>query len=247
MPAAIETGAQVVRRQRPEAAVVDVVLARPHHLDRPLDLLRQHHGVDDEVDVAIAAAAEAAAHQQIVQLDLVARDAEQLGRRLRARWSGSACRPRSRRHRPPATPTRPRSAAPSARDRRSRSGTRPRSRWRLSGTRRAHRLARSSRGPPPSGSRASAAKASMPLVAVEAPGHAGPAPGDANRSAPGAPRRRPTGVSATTPTPCGSLITPMTPGTALALASSILSGTEPSTGARSTVPYSIPGTCTSMP
>ena len=54
-------------------------------------------------------------------------------------------------------------------------------------------------------------------------------------------------VSATTPTPCGSLITAVTPGTAFALASSILSGTDPSTGARSTVPYSIPGTWTSMP
>ena len=50
-----------------------------------LDLLRQHHRVDDEIDVAIAAAAEAAAHQQVVQLHLVARDAEHLGRRFRGR------------------------------------------------------------------------------------------------------------------------------------------------------------------
>ena len=37
-------------------------------------------------------------------------------------------------------------------------------------------------------------------------------------------------VWATTPTPCGSLITAVTPGTAFALASSILFGTDPSTG-----------------
>ena len=46
------------------------------------DLLRQHHRVHDEIDVAIPAAAEAAAHQEIVQLHLVARDAEELGRRF---------------------------------------------------------------------------------------------------------------------------------------------------------------------
>ena len=43
-------------------------------------------------------------------------------------------------------------------------------------------------------------------------------------------------VSATTPTPCGSRITETTPGTALAFASSIRLGADPSTGARSTVP-----------
>ena len=41
-------------------------------------------------------------------------------------------------------------------------------------------------------------------------------------------------VWATTPTPCGSLMTAVTPATAFAFPSSILSGTDPSTGARNT-------------
>src|SRR5512132_882922 len=44
------------------------------------------------------------------------------------------------------------------------------------------------------------------------------------------------GVSASTPTPYGSLTILTAPAITLALASSILSGTEPSTGARSTAP-----------
>src|SRR5215468_6189753 len=43
-------------------------------------------------------------------------------------------------------------------------------------------------------------------------------------------------VSATTPTPQGMRTTLITPATAFALLSSILSGTEPSTGARNTAP-----------
>ena len=74
-----------MRRERTESAVVHVILARPHRLDRLADLFRQHHRVDDEIDVAIAAAPETAAHQKVVQLHLVARNAEQLGRRLRGR------------------------------------------------------------------------------------------------------------------------------------------------------------------
>ena len=72
-------------RQRPEPPVVHVVLARPHHLDGPADLLGQHHRVDNEVDVAIAATAETAAHQKVMQLHLLARNAEQLCRRFRRR------------------------------------------------------------------------------------------------------------------------------------------------------------------
>ena len=78
----IETGLEIVRRERPEAAVLDVVLARPHHLDGALGLLRHQHRIDDELLVAVAAPAEAAAHQHVVELDLVAGDAERLGGRL---------------------------------------------------------------------------------------------------------------------------------------------------------------------
>ena len=176
----IEAGAQVMRRQRPETAVVHVVLARPHHLDRTADFLRQHHRVHDEVDVAIAAATEAAAHQQIVQLHLVARNAEELGRRFRAPWSGSACRPRFRRHRQPARPRRPRSAAPSARDRHSRNDIRLRPCWPHSGTApRALPCALQSRAGLRQVLRVGR-EGVVPLVAVEAPGHAGPGPGHAS-------------------------------------------------------------------
>ena len=121
----IEAGAQIMRRQRTEAAVVDVVLARPHHLDRLLDRFRQHHRVVDVFLVAVAAPAEAAAHQHVVVDDLVGRDAEGIGRDRHARWSCSARRTRPRRHRRRAIPRRPRSAAPSGRDRRGRSGYSP--------------------------------------------------------------------------------------------------------------------------
>ena len=213
----IEAGAQVMRRQRPEAAVVHIVLARPHHLDRALDLLRQHHRVHDEIDVAVAAPAETAAHQQVVQLHLVARDAEELGRRFGSR--GLALRPR---------PDFDRIAA-----RRDRGDRVQRLHLRVigivaailafdhaggaSGMRRGHCLARSSRAPDCAGFFASAAKASWPFVAVEAPGNAGPGPGDRVRSAPGAQQTPPTRSAATTPTPCGSLITAVTPGYCLRL------------------------------
>ena len=76
----VEAGAQIMRRQRIEAPVVDVVLARPHHLDRLLDGVGQHHGVVDVFLVAVAAPAEAAAHQHVVVGDLVGRDSERVGR-----------------------------------------------------------------------------------------------------------------------------------------------------------------------
>ena len=78
----IKPGLQGVSRDRTEPAVADVVLAGPHHLDRPARFLRHQHRVDDEIDVAVAAPAEAAAHQHVVQLHLVLRDAEDLGRRF---------------------------------------------------------------------------------------------------------------------------------------------------------------------
>ena len=80
LPDGVEAGAQVMRRQRIEAAVVDVVLARPHHLDGLLHRVRQHHRVVDVFLVAMAAPAEAAAHQHVVVGDLVRLDAERVGR-----------------------------------------------------------------------------------------------------------------------------------------------------------------------
>ena len=76
----IEAGAQIVHRQRIEAAVMDVVLARPHHLDRLFDGVRQHHRVMDIFLVAVTATSEAAAHQHVVVDDLVRLDAEGVGR-----------------------------------------------------------------------------------------------------------------------------------------------------------------------
>ncbi len=78
----IEAGLQIMGRDGAEAATVDVVLACPHDLHRSPRLFRQQHGVDDEIDVAVAATAETAAHQHVVKLHLVARNAEDFGRRL---------------------------------------------------------------------------------------------------------------------------------------------------------------------
>src|SRR5262245_21203758 len=83
-----------------------------------------------------------------------------------------------------------------------------------------------------------------PLIAGEAPRRAGAGPGDRARQFLTGHECR--GVSAITATPCGSRTILVTPANAFALASSILCGADPSTGARSTAPYSIPGTWTSM-
>src|SRR6516164_4007512 len=66
-----------------EAAVVDVGLAGPHNLDRAARLLREEHRVDNEVDIPVAAPAEAATHQHVVEFDLLARNAEQFRWRFR--------------------------------------------------------------------------------------------------------------------------------------------------------------------
>ena len=76
----VEAGAQIVRGQRIEAPVMDVVLARPHHLDGLLHGVRQHHRVVDVFLVAVAAPAEAAAHQHVVIGDLVRLYAQRIGR-----------------------------------------------------------------------------------------------------------------------------------------------------------------------
>ena len=72
----VETTAQIMRRKRIEATVADVVLARPHHLHRLFDRVRQHDRVMHEFLVAVAAPAETATHQHVVEHDLVRRDAE---------------------------------------------------------------------------------------------------------------------------------------------------------------------------
>ena len=80
----VEPGADVMRGDRTEATVANIVLAGPQHLYRFAGLLREQHRVDDKLLVAMAAPAEAAAHQQVVQLHLVAWNAERLGGRLDA-------------------------------------------------------------------------------------------------------------------------------------------------------------------
>ena len=143
--------------------------------------------------VAMPAPAEAAAHQHVVELDLVARDAERLGRPPRPPWSGSACRTRSRPRRPRARPTRRRSAAPSARDRRSRSDTRPRSMVAaLAISRARRRRACPSRSPGCCRSRAAAAKSSRPLSLSKPQALPVLRPGDAVERALPSPRTPPT-------------------------------------------------------
>ena len=69
--------------ERPVDVVLDVLLAGPDHLHRALDLLGDLHRLGDAVD--LQPAAEAAAEQVIVDLDLVQRQAGDLRcRRLRA-------------------------------------------------------------------------------------------------------------------------------------------------------------------
>src|SRR5205807_9947342 len=82
LPGGTEAGLQIMGRDGAEAATVDVVLARPHDPPRSPRLFRQQHGVDNEIGVAVAATAETAAHQHVVKLHLVARNAEDFGRRL---------------------------------------------------------------------------------------------------------------------------------------------------------------------
>src|SRR5262245_65816208 len=76
----IEASTQVVRRDRPEAAIMHIVFACPYDLDGASYLLRQHDRIHDEIEVAIAPPAEAAAHQQIVHIPLFARYVEEVCR-----------------------------------------------------------------------------------------------------------------------------------------------------------------------
>ena len=82
---AVEPALHVLRGHGVVVAVTDLVVARPDHLDRRADVLRQQRRLDDEVGLRLAA--EAAAEQRHVQRDLRQVDAERgghfLARRLR--------------------------------------------------------------------------------------------------------------------------------------------------------------------
>src|SRR6202021_3741322 len=77
----VEAAAQIVRRNRTEMAVMDIVLARPHHLYRPPRTFRHEHGIDDKFLSVVAAPSESAAKQRIVELYLLSRDIERSRRR----------------------------------------------------------------------------------------------------------------------------------------------------------------------
>ena len=79
---AVDHALDVVGVDRAVAAARHVVLARPLHLDRrlPADRLRGLHRLGDHVRVGRGAPSEAAAGHHDVQLDLVGRDARDLGR-----------------------------------------------------------------------------------------------------------------------------------------------------------------------
>src|SRR6202035_3055732 len=81
----VEAAAQIVRRNRAEMAVMDVVLARPHHLYRPSRTFRHQHGIDDKFLIVIATPSESAAEQRIVELDPLSRDTERSRRRILSR------------------------------------------------------------------------------------------------------------------------------------------------------------------
>ena len=87
LPLRVEPGLQVLDRDRVIVGMVQVVVARPHHLDRlAAGLAREQRRLGREV--ALALAAEAAAQQRDVDRHLVGRQVEPLGHvvahRLRA-------------------------------------------------------------------------------------------------------------------------------------------------------------------
>src|SRR6202043_2220610 len=77
----VEAAAQIVRRNRAEMAVMDIVLARPHHLYRPPRTFRHEHVIDYKFLSVIAAPSESAAKQRIVELYLLSRNIERSRRR----------------------------------------------------------------------------------------------------------------------------------------------------------------------
>ncbi len=72
----VQSGPHIVGRDRPQSAIENVVLPRPHHFDWTLASLGQQNGVDDVGVIAVTAPAEAAAEQGIMQGDLFAGDAK---------------------------------------------------------------------------------------------------------------------------------------------------------------------------
>src|SRR6202023_4057667 len=87
----VEAAAQIVRRNRAEMAVMDIVLARPHRLYGPPRTFRHEHGIDDKFLSVIAAPSESAAKQRIVELYLLSRNIERSRRRVLRR--GGKLRP----------------------------------------------------------------------------------------------------------------------------------------------------------
>ena len=77
----IDADAQAVDVRRPVVAAAHVVLARPDDLDRRARRLRDLNRLGDDVARRGRAAAEAAAQEHRVDLDLLGRDAEDLRRR----------------------------------------------------------------------------------------------------------------------------------------------------------------------
>jgi hypothetical protein len=80
---------EVMRGDRPQASVMHVVLARPNHLDWALGFLGEQDRINNELLVAVAAPAEAAAEQGVMQRDLPSRARCRAPRRERP-WSASA-------------------------------------------------------------------------------------------------------------------------------------------------------------
>ena len=79
-----EACGEAIEIERPVERLLDVLFARPDHLDRAVDLLRDAHRLGDVVH--LEPPAEAAADQMIVDDDLLERKARHLRRdRLRAR------------------------------------------------------------------------------------------------------------------------------------------------------------------
>ena len=79
LPLCVEAGRQAIEPVGPVHVVLDVFLARPHDLDRSVDLPGDLRRPLDAVD--FEPAAEAAADQVLVQHDFLERQAGHLGRR----------------------------------------------------------------------------------------------------------------------------------------------------------------------
>ena len=92
LAAGVEAGLDVVRGHRPEFAEGDVVLAAPDQLHRPADRLRQANRIEHHL--LLAAAAEPAAQQVLMQGDLRSIGLQQPGDLAEQAGWHSACLPR---------------------------------------------------------------------------------------------------------------------------------------------------------